>query len=1106
MLDLLADRIEALRRRLETLRELAQRSVESQNLQRELLDGSSDLLNEVQSLVQQIAEWQLALAAGEGLGVAEPAQSQVSELTRTIQARGREVPERQEAERQFREIVEGLDAIVWEADATTWQFTFVSRRAEDILGYPVGQWLSEANFWVNHIHPDDRVRAVAICSEATAKGEDHQFDYRALAAAGHEVWLRDIVRVVKDRAGRPSRLHGVMVDITEREQRERMLRESEERFRKVFEEGPLGMSIIGLDNRILRVNGALCALLGYPAEELTALTFPEITHPHDIAKQVELTKQVFAGEIPNFLIEERLIKKNAEILWVNLAGTVIWSSEGAPMYGLGMIEDITERKRAEAELRESEERFRNMANAAPVMIWVSGPDKICTFVNEPWLDFTGRSLEQELGVGWSEDVHLEDRDRCLATYNSSCDARHPFEMEYRLRRADAEYRWVLDNGTPLYRGGEFVGFIGSCIDITERKLIEERLRANEARLKDAQRLAKVGSWERHLEADRIQWSEEMIRIFGLPDGPPSNFQSFLDRVHPKDREKVLETDRKNRSSLEPVEVEHRIIRPDGEVRFVRAIVEAIRDDQGEAVRLTGATQDVTEQVVASELLRQSERRLKNAERLAHLGYWQWDLQNNHLIWSEECFHIYGQPSDYTPSLERTLQAMVPEDRERVERETGHRLAEKTGGAIEFRIVRPDGDLRTIRSISEILLDEEGQPASFFGACQDITEEKRAQEESFARQKLESVGTLASGIAHDFNNLLGGVLAQAELGLAELAAGSNPEAELQAVRDAALRGSEIVREMMIYAGQESAVVGLVGVSQVVKEMLELLRVSVSKHAMLKTDLDTDLSPVRANAAQISQLVMNLVTNASDAIGDRDGVIGLTTKFVKIGRDSGAISDRLAEGDYVQLEVSDTGQGMLPETQAKVFDPFFTTKSAGHGLGLAIVQGIVRAVGGSIHLTSAPGKGTRFEILLPCAENIAGTEDRPMSRSELPPRRSRMATVLVVEDEDPLRQAASKMLRKAGFSVIEANDGSAALDAIRTQKSPIDVLLLDVTLPGAPSRDVFEEGRRLRPEMRVVITSAYNEAMAAASLPGRVERFIRKPYQLGDLTHLIQEILS
>jgi CheY-like chemotaxis protein/two-component sensor histidine kinase len=302
-------------------------------------------------------------------------------------------------------------------------------------------------------------------------------------------------------------------------------------------------------------------------------------------------------------------------------------------------------------------------------------------------------------------------------------------------------------------------------------------------------------------------------------------------------------------------------------------------------------------------------------------------------------------------------------------------------------------------------------------------------------------------------------------------------------------------------------GPIDISQAVQEMIELLRVSVSKHATLATDLGRDLPAVRANAAQLSQIVMNLVTNASEAIGTRDGVIRVSTRSVTVGQDSlGRNPEGLAAGDYLKLEVSDTGRGMPPETQARAFDPFFSTKSVGRGLGLALVQGIVRGLGGAIHLVSELGKGTTFEILLPCSETTAGTLHGPTALPKEPARPSPAATVLVVEDEELLRQAASRMLGKAGFSVIEAGDGSAAMDWIRTLESPIDVLFLDITLPGTPSREVFAEARRLRPEMRVIITSAYTEDMAAAALEGRVERFLRKPYRLGDLTDLIRQELS
>jgi PAS domain S-box-containing protein len=650
------------------------------------------------------------------------------------------------------------------------------------------------------------------------------------------------------------------------------------------------------------------------------------------------------------------------------------------------------------------------------------------------------------------------------------------------------------------------------VALTEQKRIEERLRASEAQLMDAQRLARVGSFEVDIATDKIYWSDEIGRIFGTTDPGQSDFQTFLNFVDPKDRDKVLEGARAVRSTRAltetrgPVETQYRIIRQDGEIRFVRSIVEAIRNDRGVPVRLTGATQDITEQVKAEELLRQSEQRLQNAERLAQLGHWQWDLNSDQVIWSEECYRIFDQRRDIALTHATAHQVVVVEDRERVAQGTKQHLSEKKGGTVEFRIVRSDGELRIIRSVSEVVLDDEGEPIGMFGTFQDITDSRRAEEESVARQKLESVGTLASGIAHDFNNLLGGVLVQAELALGELAAGSNPEEELKAIHEVALRGSEIVRELMIYAGKETAVVGHVDVSQIVMEMLQLLKVSVSKHSMLEADLGKDLPAVRANAAQLRQIVMNLVTNASDAIGDRDGVIRVATKRVRPRSDApGWMSGRLAESDYVQLEVSDTGCGISSEIQSRVFDPFFTTKSAGRGLGLAIVDRIARDLGGAIHVTSESGKGSTFQVLLPCAETATESGDR-ISGIELLPRPAQHATILIVEDEDPIRQAVTKMLRKAGFEVFEVVDGSSAIDLVRVNGDKIDLILLDMTIPGASSREVVTEAAKVRPDVRVILTSAYSKEMVEGAINApQIHGFVRKPFQIVDLVKTLRNAL-
>jgi signal transduction histidine kinase/CheY-like chemotaxis protein len=427
--------------------------------------------------------------------------------------------------------------------------------------------------------------------------------------------------------------------------------------------------------------------------------------------------------------------------------------------------------------------------------------------------------------------------------------------------------------------------------------------------------------------------------------------------------------------------------------------------------------------------------------------------------------------------------------------------------MEYRLRRADGQYRWLLDNGVPRFETGGIFVGYIGSCIDITDHKRAQEEHLAQQKLESVGTLAGGIAHDFNNLLGGVLAHSDLALSELASGSNPAEELQRIRIAAIRGAEIVRQLMIYAGQEREVLELVDLSEIVQDMLELLKVSVSKHSVVETALAKDLPVLRANPGQLRQVVMNLITNASEALGDRDGVIRVTTGLVTVSRDSPvAASEHLAEGNYLQLEVSDTGRGMTPEVQAKVFDPFFTTKLAGHGLGLAVVQGIVRSHSGTIRLVSAPGKGTIFQILLPCAEESAQVSRSTISSAEEETLGSPGATILFVEDEDLIRHAASKMLRKKGFSVIEASDGTAALHLMQAHKEDIHLVLLDVTLPGASSREVIEEIKRLRPDLPVIVTSANNEETATAALGGRVDRFIRKPFGLDQLIGLIHESIS
>jgi len=380
--------------------------------------------------------------------------------------------------------------------------------------------------------------------------------------------------------------------------------------------------------------------------------------------------------------------------------------------------------------------------------------------------------------------------------------------------------------------------------------------------------------------------------------------------------------------------------------------------------------------------------------------------------------------------------------------------------------------------------------------------------TFDRQKLESIGELAGGIAHDFNNLLGSILADADLALTHLSPDSLAVEDIERIRKVAIRASEIVRELMTYAAREQAQFELVDLSQVVEEMAVLLSVSISKRAVLKTSLGKRLPSVWGNATQIRQILMNLIINASEAITEANGLITITTSRITGGPELAPHGDvKLPVGDYVRLEVSDNGCGMTEPEKDRIFDPYFTTKFAGRGLGLAAVQGIVRAHGGALNLVTALGTGTTFQVLSPTAgrpaqrrrtERNANTSNRVEAVS---------GTVLLVEDEESLRLPVAKILRRSGFSVIEAADGYTAIQLFERGKAQIDVILLDVTIPGASSREVLEAAKKARPEIKVVLTSAYSPEMVAfpPNAP-HVAGFIRKPFELQDLIGLMRDVLT
>ena len=370
--------------------------------------------------------------------------------------------------------------------------------------------------------------------------------------------------------------------------------------------------------------------------------------------------------------------------------------------------------------------------------------------------------------------------------------------------------------------------------------------------------------------------------------------------------------------------------------------------------------------------------------------------------------------------------------------------------------------------------------------------------------------LAGGIAHDFNNLLVAILGYADLALLDLPSTAPARAKVEEIKKASMRASQLTSQMLAYSGKGRFVVEPVDLSELVTEMSHLLEISKSKKVVLRYDLAENLPLVEGDATQLGQVVMNLITNAAEAIGDRSGVIALHTGVMEASREYLAdigLGEQLPPGYYAYLEVSDTGCGMDKEMQQRMFEPFFTTKFTGRGLGLSALLGIVRGHQGAVKVYSEPGKGTTIKVLLPCMDLDAGEPPRKDTSATDGETWQGSGTVLIADDEEAVRTVGKMMLSSIGFDVLTACDGQEAVDVYRENVGKIRAVLLDMTMPRLSGEETFRELRQIDPDVQVVLCSGYNEQEAINHFTGKgLAGFIQKPYDIQTLIAKFRQVLE
>ncbi|MGH9567451.1 MAG: PAS domain-containing protein, partial [Candidatus Angelobacter sp.] len=360
-------------------------------------------------------------------------------------------------------------------------------------------------------------------------------------------------------------------------------------------------------------------------------------------------------------------------LWEQYRGWLIAGSALFVVQALVMavlLANLVRRRRAERSLTESETRFRIAADAAPVLMWMSGPDKLCTFFNKAWIDFTGRPMEEQIGECWSEGVHPEDLDECLATYSRAFDAREPFTMQYRLRRRDGEYRCINDEGVPRFDSkGQFIGYVGACVDVSELLQKERELNESEERVALAAEAAHLGSWEWDVTTNKIWLSEQARRLFQFEPEAEITYPMWSDRVHPEDREMREEALRRAVEKQSGYELEYRILLPDQTERWIAGRGHYVSNRETRCGRLLGVSMDVTER-------KQTEQLFQLAAEVSHLGVWDWDETTGKLSWDGAMREIFDVPVEGEVTLDTFYRAVYPADLNQVKQ--GWRRAVESG--------------------------------------------------------------------------------------------------------------------------------------------------------------------------------------------------------------------------------------------------------------------------------------------------------------------------------------------------------------------------------------------------------------------------------------------
>jgi PAS domain S-box-containing protein len=865
---------------------------------------------------------------------------------------------------------------------------------------------------------------------------------------------------------------------------------------------PLGTAAIGVtktetaSGKYVFVNQRFADIVGYTRNELLTMDFHELTHPDDLTDDLNNVDLLVKGELHEYSMEKRYRRKDGKTIWVNLTVSPLWQEGEPPKYLIGLVEDISERKRAEDALTVSEERYRTLFESMPIGVLYFASDDTIVSANAAAVSMLGITqgeiVTRRPTEPWWRSIH-EDGSEFSAEFLPSVQAMRTGEAVHDViigifNRREEAYRWVRVNAIPQFRVGETSPYevYVTMEDITERRTMEHELvqlasfpsqnpnpvveialdgtvrYANAAALQVLTRLGLQGDARQFLPEN----TEQLERL------------RHLCEAHPQAHEFALGQATFYRVIMAP---------PESATLRVYAIdtTETRAAQSGQEHYLSMLDRSLNEIYVFDE--KSLRFAYVDGAALRNLGYSLAELQ--HMT------PLDIKPEFTRPAFEELLQPLRDGTKELLVFETVHRRKDGTTYPVEVHLQRFKG---------------EGQ-SSFLAFINDISDRKRAEAEGqrmqaqlLQSQKMEAVGELAGGVAHDFNNMLTGILGNVAIVKESMSLNDPLHENVDAIGTAAQEAANLTRGLLTFSRGAMVQPVALDTNASVERTLAVLTQSLPASVTIVNKLQPGAWNVFMDQSQMTQILLNLGVNARDSMEGR-GTLTVGTRNTVVDAAYVQAHPFACTGEFVVLSVADTGQGISLQVLQHIFEPFFTTKSVGNGtgLGLSIVYGAAHQAGGWVTVQSDPGEGALFEVYLPrCLE-----EPTPSFAPASIPVNAGSGTVLVVEDEPLVCAVTQALLSRSGYTVLTAPDGASALNVLRDHPVGIGLILLDMTMPGMTTSEIVRAIRALDPTAPILLNSGYtsNDIVKQMLEEGSVQGFLGKPYKLQELLSTINQLM-